>query len=94
MKTIKWVAVGAGVGCATLLGRALVGNAAGVAAAILSDFEAKRTEVPLTVVGAHRTTRTPSTKLPARLQADIDYVRSATTKQTISLVEVPAPISH
>ena len=95
MKTaVKWVAFGAGVSCASLVGRAIVSNAAGVAAAILSDFEAKRTEVPsLTVVGAHRTTRTPSPKLPTRLQADIELVRSS-SKQTISLVEEPAPLAR
>ena len=95
MKTaVKWVAMGAGLGCASLVARAMVGNAAGVVAAVLSDFEAKRTEVPVSPVGIRRTTRTPSAKLPSRLQADIDYVRSASSNRTISLVEAPAPVSR
>lgn len=90
----KWMAVGAGVGCASLVGRALVGNAAGIVAAVLLDFEAKRTEVPLAVVGPHRTTRATSSKLPTRLKADIDLARSTALKRTISLVEEPAPLAR
>lgn len=92
--TMRWMAFGAGVGSAALLGRALLGNTAGVVAAILSDFEARRTEVPLPTAGAHRTSRSPSSKLPTRLKADIEYARSAAAKQTISLVEAPAPIAR
>lgn len=84
----KWMAFGAGVGCASVVGRALVGNAAGVIAAVLSEFEARRTDVPpLQIAGAHKTTRTPSAKLPPRLRADIAHARSATPPQTIDLTE-------
>ena len=94
MKTAtKWMAFGAGLGCVSLVGRAMVGNAAGVVAAILSDFEARRTEVPAYSVGAHRTVRTPSTKLPPRLKADIAFARSNATR-TINLDEEAAPISR
>lgn len=91
---MKWVAVGTGLGCVSLVGRALLGNTAGVVAAILSDFEARRTDVPLSAAGAHRTTRATSTKLPSRLQADIDQARSSGARQVISLIESPAPISR
>ena len=95
MKTaVKWVALGAGVSCASILGRAVVSNAAAVAAAVLSDFEARRTELPLSPVGVHKTSRATSTKLPPRLKADIEYARSAPAARTISLVESPAPISR
>jgi hypothetical protein len=91
---VRWVAFGAGVGGATLVGRALVGNAAGVVAAVLSDFEARRTDVPrLEMSGTHKTTRTPSTKLPPRLKADIAYARSVTPQTTIDLTESPETVS-
>lgn len=94
MKTaVKWMAFGAGVGCASALCRAMIGNAAGVAAAVLSDFEARRTEIPSNLT-AHRTTRTPSTKLPPRLRADIELVRAAAAERTIDLREAPAPIAR
>ena len=82
------------MGFVSVVGRALLGNTAGVIAAVLSDFEARRTEVPLSTAGAHRTARATSTKLPSRLQADIEYARSEAAKQTISLVEAPAPVSR
>ena len=87
----KWLAFGAGVGCASIVARALVSNAAGVVAAVLSDFEARRTDVPpLQMAGTRHTTRTPSSKLPTRLKADIEYVRSVTNNRTIDLTEAPA----
>jgi len=90
---VKWMAFGAGVGCASLVGRAVVGNAAGVVAAVLSDFEARRTDVPqIHTVGAHRTVRTPSAKLPPRLKADIAYARTVAPQKTIVLDGTAAPI--
>jgi hypothetical protein len=91
--TTKWMAVGAGMGIGWALGRAMIGNAAGVVAAILSDFEARRTDIPATAVGVHRTVRTPSAKLPPRLKADIEFTRSVAAQKEINLVEesVPAP---
>jgi hypothetical protein len=87
------MAVGAGIGLGWTVGRAMIGNAAGVVAAVLSDFEARRTEIPTTGAGAHRTVRTPSAKLPPRLKADIEFTRSTTASKTINLAEesVPAP---
>jgi hypothetical protein len=90
---VKLMAFGAGVGCASVVARALVGNAAGVVAAVLSDFEARRTDVPPLQVVAYKTTRTPSAKLPSRLKADIDYVRSASTPKTIDLTESSETVS-
>jgi hypothetical protein len=90
---VKWMAFGAGVGSAVMVGRAMIGNAAGVVAAVLSDFEARRTDLPSTD-GAHHSTRTPTNRLPARLKADIDYARSASAKQVIDLVESPAPLAR
>lgn len=87
--TTKWVAFGAGIGCVSLLGRAMIGNAAGVCAAVLSDFEARRNEVALSKDGVHRSVRTPSTKLPPRLKADIALARSASANKTIDLTETP-----
>ena len=96
MKTVtKWMVFGAGATCASLVCRAVVGNAAGVVAAVLSDFEARRTDIPVTTLTVRKTSRATSTKLPARLKADIDYARSAAAKQTISLIEEPvAPIAR
>ena len=88
----KWMAVSAGAACGWYVGRALIGNAAGVVAAVLSDFEARRTDVPAVPLAAHRTVRTPSTKLPPRLKADIDLARSGAEKaspKTVDLTEVP-----
>ena len=84
----KLVAIGAGAACGWALSRALVTHAAGVATAILSDFEARRTElpVPLTV---HHTVRTPSAKLPPRLKADIDLARSTVETRSVDLTRTP-----
>lgn len=84
----RLVAIGAGAACGWALGRALVTHAAGVATAILSDFEARRTELaaPLAV---HHTVRTPSTRLPSRLKVDIDLARAAVEKPSIDLTQVP-----
>lgn len=96
VKTVtKWMVVGAGATCASLVCRAVVGNAAGVVAAVLSDFEARRTDVPMTTLTVRKTARATSTKLPPRLKADIAYARSAAAKQTITLdEEQPAPIAR
>jgi L-aminopeptidase/D-esterase-like protein len=93
--TTRRVTFVAGVGCASLLARAMVGNAAGIVAAVLSDFEARRTEVPpLRNVEARRTSRATSAKLPTRLKADIDLARSAAPKRTIDLTSASEPISR
>jgi hypothetical protein len=85
------MAVGAGMGIGWAVGRAMIGNAAGVVAAVLSDFEARRTEIPATTAGTRRTVRTPSAKLPPRLRADIEFTRSVAAKKEINLVEEPVP---
>jgi hypothetical protein len=90
----RWMAFGLGVGCATVMARAMIGHGAGLVAAILSDFEARRTEGTPSTVGTHRTVRTTSTKLPTRLKADIELVRSQTAKNTIDLTEPTAPLAR
>lgn len=84
----KLVAVGAGAACGWALGRALVTHAAGVATAILSDFEARRTELPVPLA-VHRTVRTPSTKLPSRLKTDIELARTSAKPRSIDLTRTP-----
>ena len=81
-KATKLLVVGAGVGYTTLVCRAMVSNALGVMAAMLSDFEARTKVVPPVPA-----TRPRSTELPPRLKANIEYARTIRLDEP---VKVPA----